>query len=107
VIGALDARSAMAGVESGMRCPRGTTLALVACVAVTLPAAAQTSDAEYCARLAELALRYTGKVGLEGEIKPLPATVVAIESCKHGNFAAGIPVLEKTLRDNRITLPTR
>jgi hypothetical protein len=90
-----------------MRRPRATTLVLVACVALTYPAAAETSDAAYCAKLAELALRYTGKVGLEGEIKPMPTTVVAMEACRQGNPAAGIPVLEKTLRDNRITLPAR
>ena len=65
------------------------------------------SDAAYCAKLAELTLRYTGKVGLQGELGPTKTTAVAINACKQGNFADGIPVLEKTLRDNRFTLPTR
>jgi hypothetical protein len=107
VIGALDAGSARVGVKFAMRLLRGTTLVLAACMALAGPVAAETSDAAYCARLSELALRYTGKVGLEGEIKPMPATVVAMEACKQGNYATGIPVLEQTLRDNRITLPTR
>jgi hypothetical protein len=65
------------------------------------------SDDAYCAKLAELTLRYTGKVGLQGELKPTPTTKAAIEACQQGNFANGIPVLEKTLRDNRFTLPAR
>jgi hypothetical protein len=90
-----------------MRRPGGTILLLVASMVLARPAVAETSDAAYCAKLTELTLRYTGKVGLEGELKPTNTTAVAMDACKQGNFAAGIPVLEKTLRDNRITLPAR
>jgi hypothetical protein len=41
---------------------------------------------------------------------PNPGTVdgsVAVEQCKSGNVAAGIPVLERKLRDARIDLPKR
>jgi hypothetical protein len=101
------ARGAEPGVEWSMRPPGGTTLLLLACVVLARPAAAEMSDAAYCAKLTELTLRYTGKVGLEGELSPTKTTVVAIDGCKKGNFADSIPVLEKVLRDNRITLPAR
>ena len=101
------ARRAGPGVECSMRRPGGTALLMLACVVLARPAAAEMSDAAYCARLTELTLRYTGKVGLEGELSPTKTTVVAIDGCKKGNFADSIPVLEKVLRDNRITLPVR
>ena len=90
-----------------MRRPGGTALLMVASVVLARPAAAEMSDATYCAKLAELTLRYTGKVGLEGELSPTKTTVLAIDACKQGNYADSIPVLEKVLRDNRITLPAR
>jgi hypothetical protein len=34
-------------------------------------------------------------------------TTMAITDCQKGNTAAGIPVLEKKLRDARFTLPKR
>ena len=90
-----------------MRHPGGMTLLMVASVVLARPAAAEMSDAAYCAKLSELTLRYTGKVGLEGELSPTKTTALAIDACKQGNLADGIPVLEKTLRDNRVTLPAR
>jgi hypothetical protein len=90
-----------------MRQRGGMTLLMVATLAVASPAAAEMSDAAYCAKLAELAMRYTGRVGLEGELKPTKTTMFAMEACRQGDFANGIPVLEQTLRDNRFTLPAR
>ena len=90
-----------------MRHRGGTTLLMVASVLLARPATAEMSDAAYCAKLTELALRYTGRVGLQGDLKPTTTTKVAIDACERGNFADGIPVLEKTLRDNRFTLPAR
>jgi hypothetical protein len=37
--------------------------------------------------------------GLDGQ--------VAVEQCKEGNTAAGIPVLERKLRDAKVALPNR
>lgn len=76
-------------------------------VGLPLAASAQVSDATYCRRLTA---RYESFVenmkghmlqpgGLDGQ--------VAIEQCKAGNTADGIPVLERKLQDAKITLPSR
>jgi hypothetical protein len=77
-------------------------------VLALLPVAtsAQSTDAEYCAKLADLALRYLGKQIL-GESKPDVPTVVAIDRCQKGDTAAGIPILEAKLRNGGFTLPAR
>jgi len=75
---------------------------------ILLPAAvsAQSSDAEYCAKLADLALRYIGKQQ-NGQLKPDLDTVVAIDKCQNGDTGTGIPMLEAKLRAGRVTLPAR
>ena len=80
---------------------------LAAGIGFATAAAAQSDDAAYCARLAELALRYTGSAGGEGRLAPDLSTRAAIDDCNKGNFAAGIPVLERKLRGNGFTLPKR
>jgi hypothetical protein len=80
---------------------------LAACAGLSPSAEAQSDDAAYCAQLASLALRYTGSAGGEGRLSPDLTTVGAIEDCKKGNFAGGIPVLERKLRSNGFTLPKR
>jgi hypothetical protein len=82
-------------------------LLLLAGAALASPAVAQGDDAAYCAQLGALALRYTGSAGGQGGLRPDFTTVGAIDDCKKGNTAAGIPVLEKTLRNNGFTLPKR
>jgi hypothetical protein len=82
-------------------------LLLLAGAALANPAVAQSDDAAYCAQLGALALRYTGSAGGNGGLRPDFTTVGAIDDCKKGNTAAGIPVLEKTLRNNGFTLPKR
>ena len=82
-------------------------LLLLACAALSSGAVAQSDDAAYCAQLGALALRYTGSAGGQGGLRPDFTTVGAIDDCKKGNTAAGIPVLEKTLRNNGFTLPKR
>ena len=78
--------------------------------ALLLPsmALAQMSDADYCRALTQ---RYNTLVGsVEKGHNPQPAPVdaqAAIEQCKAGNTAAGIPVLEQKLRDAKIDLPKR
>ena len=69
------------------------------------PCAAQ-SDAAYCARLAETVTRYIGKQ-INGQNRPDSESLVAIDRCDHGDFAAGVPVLEKKLTSNGFTLPPR
>ena len=80
---------------------------LVGCIVVSSPVAAQVDDAAYCAELGRLALRYTGGAGGEGRLSPDLQTLGAITDCNKGNFAAGIPVLERKLRSNGFTLPKR
>ena len=81
--------------------------ALAACAVLSTSGAAQSDDAAYCAQLGALALRYTGSAGGQGGLRPDFTTLGAIDDCKKGNTAAGIPVLEKTLRNNGFTLPKR
>jgi len=85
---------------------RTLTLVLV-CAMLTMPAAAQSDDAAYCAELAQRARRYIGSAGGDGHLALDVATLVAIDDCRKGNTAAGIPVLEKKLRSNGFTLPKR
>ena len=82
-------------------------LLLLAGAALVSPAVAQGDDAAYCAQLGALALRYTGSAGGQGGLRPDFTTTGAIDDCKKGNTAAGIPVLEKLLRSNGFTLPKR
>lgn len=71
-----------------------------------LPGTAQGDDAAYCARLAELVAKYVGKQ-INGQNRPDPESVVAMDRCDHGDTAAGIPVLEKKLKSGGFTLPPR
>jgi hypothetical protein len=82
-------------------------LPLLAGTVLANPAVAQSDDAAYCAQLGNLALRYTGSAGGNGGLRPDFSTTGAIDDCRKGNTAAGIAVLEKTLRNNGFTLPKR
>ena len=65
-----------------------------------LAAFAQVSDAVYCDRLAT-AYRTLNSQNMDATVPE------AINQCKQGNTAAGIPVLEKALKDAKATLPSR
>ena len=79
----------------------------IVAVAFPLMASAQVSDATYCRRLIARYETFVENMnghsqqpgGLEGQ--------VAIEQCKAGNTAQGIPVLEHKLQDARVDLPRR
>src|SRR5471030_3492775 len=86
---------------------RHAPLLLIGCTAIPNAVVAQTGDAAYCTQLGNLALRYTGSVGSNGNLSPDLTTIAAIEDCRKGDAAAGIPVLEKTLRSNGFTLLKR
>jgi hypothetical protein len=82
-------------------------LAIGLCLSLTAEAQAQAKDdAAYCAELSALYRRYLGNTG-EGRTFPDVSAANAISDCERGNTAAGIPVLEKKLRDARFTLPKR
>jgi hypothetical protein len=69
-------------------------------VSITQMAAAPTNDQAYCAALAR-AWRNYDRTGAQG---PGPQ---AIAKCDAGDYASGIPVLEKLLTDAKIVLPPR
>jgi len=79
-------------------------LSLLAVVLSTAPALAD--DASYCGELSELALRYLGKFSHGRNIPDLDVAA-AVDQCQRGNYAAGIPTLERKLKANRFTLPAR
>jgi hypothetical protein len=83
---------------------------LVPALAALLPfgAVAQTSDADYCKALMQKYETYVFNlsVGRSAGSGTIDAGV-AIQQCKDGNTASGIPVLEKKLRNARIDLPPR
>jgi hypothetical protein len=68
---------------------------------------ARADDAAYCAALSDEALRYLASCAIDGANKPDAETRTAIDACEQGRTAAGIPVLERKLRNNGFTLPTR
>jgi hypothetical protein len=79
-----------------------TLTCLVVCSAIALPFAAMAAmtDAQYCEALS---VEYR-KLNTEATSGP---QADAMAQCKAGNTAAGIPVLEKALKDGKVTLPSR
>ena len=67
---------------------------------------AQADDLAYCSTLYDLAVRYRGRL-INGESKPDPDMIVALEQCKHGQAAAGIAHLQQRLRSADVTVPPR
>ena len=67
---------------------------------------AQAGELAYCTTLYDLAVKYRGRQ-INGESKPDPDMIVALEQCKRGNSAAGIATLEGRLRSADITVPPR
>jgi hypothetical protein len=68
---------------------------------------AQSPDSAYCDALIQRFHRYVIKPSGNS---PNPGSLdgnVAVEQCRAGNTAAGIPVLEQKLRSNGVELPTR
>jgi len=67
------------------------------------------NDAQYCAELIKLYRTYVNDPNDPRPTYPSPIArdEEAIASCRAGNTAAGIPVLEKILRDDKFTLPPR
>jgi len=69
--------------------------------------AAQADDASYCRALARDYQRYVVKIDSGHTVQrgSLDASV-ALEQCRNGN-TAGIPVLERELRNAKVDLPAR
>ncbi len=79
---------------------------LVSPLFASAPIYAQTmDDAAYCQALTKKYFSF-----MPAHRSEMAGTVevnVAIEQCKAGNTAAGIPVLESKLRDAKLDLPSR
>ena len=67
---------------------------------------AQASELAYCTTLYDLAVKYRGRQ-INGESKPDPDMIVALEQCKHGNAGSGIATLAQRLRSADVSLPPR
>jgi len=74
---------------------------------LSLGATAQADDASYCRALARDYQRYVVKIDSGHTVQrgPLDASV-ALDQCRNGN-PAGIPVLERELRNAKVELPAR
>ena len=75
------------------------------------PGMTAAQGAAYCSKLGQTYAEYVGSVGgylggnfRGGEAADLDARV-AIANCQDGNYAAGIPVLQEKLRDDKVTVP--
>jgi hypothetical protein len=65
-------------------------------------AQAQSDSKPYCTQLSELYRRYVqNATGRRIDVE----AIQALDDCSRGNAAASIPVLEKRLRDAKITPP--
>ena len=78
------------------------TLIVLAIMALAPPVQAQSDGKTYCAQLSEFYGRYVhNATGRRVDVEALQA----LDDCSKGNAAASIPVLEKRLRDAKITPP--
>jgi hypothetical protein len=78
----------------------------VALALVLSPLPALADDASYCTALSDLALKYLGKYSRGADVVDLDVAT-AVDQCRRGNYADGIPILERKLRANGFTLPQR
>lgn len=85
----------------------GDTAPTAGAAPATAPAKiySQSEDRDYCGKLAGLYFRYVGSIGYR--VMPDVNVSEAVNECAQGNYAAGIPVLERVLRDSDFTLPKR
>jgi hypothetical protein len=83
-------------------------LGVLALASLPLSSMAQSPDAAYCSALIQKYHRYVIKI--YGSHSPNTGSLdgnVAVEQCRAGNTAAGIPVLEQKLRNAKVELPAR
>ena len=86
-----------------------TTRLLAMLLAASLPfsSLAQSPDAAYCGALIQQYQRYVIKSGSHSPNTGSLDGQVAVEQCRAGNTAVGIPVLEQKLRNQGVALPGR
>ena len=96
-----------------MRCvEKWLAIMVAAAIPMTGPAfGADRSDQAYCEKLSDLYMRYIGhdlEYGRPGYYQRGSTDAqVAAAQCRAGNPEPAIPVLERTLRNNKFTLPSR
>jgi len=88
------------------------TLLIAASLALLAPAAlAQSSpvaqELAYCERLYDMHDRYVARIQRSSSIMRDPMADLAVDRCRKGRFAEGIPVLENKLQQARLSLPER
>lgn len=81
-------------------------LALSLLILLTPCTALAQTDAAYCDKLYDYAVRYRGKA-IMGEMKPTPDMIVAQNQCRNGRAGEGVATLERLLRNANITPPPR
>lgn len=86
--------------------------AVVVCLMAASSAQAQrysSPEQQYCEALGDLYMRYVGNPETQPRnVRRNDADAEsALAQCRHGDAAASIPILERKLTDNRITLPQR
>ncbi len=86
-----------------------TVILIGALLPLTASAESSAGDAAYCAKLTQLYRTYVNNPNDPRPVQPSPTAEYehAINECARGNTAAGIPPLEKVLRNNKFTLPPR
>ena len=85
-----------------------TIRSLAVLLAASLPVSAMAqTDAAYCGSLIQLYHRYVVKINSQSPNTGSLDGNVAVEQCRAGNTAAGIPVLERRLRNAGVSLPAR
>ena len=84
----------------GTKC--AAAIALAFAVAATPAPPVRADDNAYCAELSSLYRRYVqNSPGRQFDVE----ASVALDDCRKGNTARGIPVLEKKLRESGFSLP--
>ena len=78
-------------------------LALIAPTAM----AQANRDLAYCERLYEMHDRYVARIKRNGSTMRDGMADLAVDRCRSGRFAEGIPVLEAKLAQAKIPLPDR
>ena len=82
-------------------------LPVLLATAISSPALAQTDDAAYCGALIQKFQRYVIKINSQSPNTGSLDGNVAVEQCRAGKTATGIPVLEQKLRGAGVELPAR
>ena len=78
-----------------------TAIVISAGIALPFAAFAQSSDVEYCNKLSA-----TYRSVVMGNATPQAEVPEAMSKCS-SSPATSIPILEKVLKDNKVTLPSR